>query len=568
MPPVRPAGEKVLVKVASLQSRHYASLTYRSGSFFVGLAISGFTLLLYLSTLAPTVLYYERPDLIDAAMFQAQAYVLGITHPTGYPTYLLLSHLFTYLPFGDVAYRVNLVSAVFGAVAVFLVFLVGLRLSGRIPAAVVGALAFGVGETFWSQAVIAEVYTLNAAFISLIFLLLLLWRDTRKDRYLLAVAFFIGLSLTHHATSGILLPASALFVFAVDRRKLFEWRLVLKGAGLFVLGLVPYLYLPVRASMEPPMREADPTSLAKFLDFLSGKGFAILIGTYGPDEIPSRVASFWAYLLEEFHVGLLLLAAIGAAVMLLKDRAGALLLGVPFFGWLAYAIEYEVFDFFLYFIPSYLVLALSMSVGVSALLVGVERLAAVYPPLPRTVALVLFIAPLLYLAASDIEEDYALVDRSRDTQGRRIIDVVAEKTATNATVLHHRSPLWYMVLVEGRRRDLTLVSPWYPSRNPTRTWSDPAGPRPQLPLAPSIGNTGVAEAEEAAKEGPVYALEKSVELCDFEEAGFSVVTVEENLLYELVPPDRAPYTSLEEQQGAITEQEDRKSMTNELTSCS
>jgi len=71
--------------------------------------------------LAPDVLYYQRPVLLDAAMFQAQAYVLGVTHLTGYPTYLLLTHLFTYLPFGDPAYRVNLASAVFGAVAVFLV---------------------------------------------------------------------------------------------------------------------------------------------------------------------------------------------------------------------------------------------------------------------------------------------------------------------------------------------------------------------------------------------------------------------------------------------------------------
>ena len=187
-----------------------------------------------------------------------------------------------------------------------------------------------------------------------------------------------------------------------------------------------------------------------------------------------------------------------------------------------------------------------MSVGVSALLDGAERLAAVYPPLPRTAVLLLFTTPLLYLATSDIEEDYARVDRSQDTEGRRIIEVVAEKTAPNATVLHHRSPLWYMALVEERRRDLTLVSPWYPSQNLTRTWSDPAGPRPKIPLAPSFGNTGVTEAEEAAKKGSVYALEKSVNLCDFQEAGFSTVTVEEDLLYELVPPDRASYTSPEE----------------------
>jgi membrane-bound metal-dependent hydrolase YbcI (DUF457 family) len=65
-----------------------------------------------------------------------------------------------------------------------------------------GALAFGVGVTLWSQAVIAEVYTLNALFVALTLLALLLWRERRKDRYFLLSAFLVGLSLTNHLTSG------------------------------------------------------------------------------------------------------------------------------------------------------------------------------------------------------------------------------------------------------------------------------------------------------------------------------------------------------------------------------
>ncbi|MCA3747916.1 MAG: membrane protein, partial [Rubrobacter sp.] len=61
----------------------------------------GFALLLYLRTLAPTVLYYDLPRLRDSATLQAKAAVLGIPDYTGYPTYVMLAHLFTYLPFGD-----------------------------------------------------------------------------------------------------------------------------------------------------------------------------------------------------------------------------------------------------------------------------------------------------------------------------------------------------------------------------------------------------------------------------------------------------------------------------------
>lgn len=317
----------------------------------VGLGIAGSAFVLYLSTLAPGVLYYERPDLIDPAMLQVHAYALGIPHPTGYPTWTMLAHLFTYLPFGDPAYRTNLASAVFGAAAVFLLFFAGLRLGRRTVAAAAGALAFAAGNTFWSQAIIAEVYTLNAIFVSLIILVLLVWRDTRQDRYLLAAAFLMGLSLTNHVTSGLLLPTAALFVFAVNRRKLLDWRLVLKGAGLFVLGLVPYLYLPVRALSGPPIYEAEPGSLAGFWELVSSREVGIGFLVFEPGEALSRLASLQGYLLDEFHPVLLLVAATGIIAMILKDRAGALLLGAPFLGWLVYAIEYDIFDYFIYFIP-------------------------------------------------------------------------------------------------------------------------------------------------------------------------------------------------------------------------
>src|SRR3712207_3261676 len=153
---MKPAVEEIPNK--SKPRRHEVSI-YRLSVFAVGLGVAWFAFLLYLWTLAPTVLFYERPDLLDAAMLQAHAYALGITQPTGYPTYTMLAHLFTYLPFGDSAYRANLASAVFGAATVFLLFLVGLRLSGRIFAAAIGALAFAVGNTFWSQAVRSEEHT-------------------------------------------------------------------------------------------------------------------------------------------------------------------------------------------------------------------------------------------------------------------------------------------------------------------------------------------------------------------------------------------------------------------------
>ena len=118
--------------------------------------------------------------------------------------------------------------------------------------------------------------------MAVVVLVLLVWRDERRDLYLLLAAFLMGLSLTHHVTSGLLLPAGLLFVLLVDRSKLLRLRLVFGGAGLFLLGLLPYVYLPVRASMEvtsravsvdPTLVVQDPSTFRGFLDLLTGGDF-------------------------------------------------------------------------------------------------------------------------------------------------------------------------------------------------------------------------------------------------------------------------------------------------------
>jgi len=510
----------------------------------------GFALLLYLRTLAPTVLYYDLPHLRDSATLQAKAAVLGIPDYTGYPTYVMLAHLFTYLPFGDVAYRVNLASAVFGAAAVGLLCLAGTKLCGRAAAGAAGALAFGVTPVFWSQAVVAEVYTLNALFVALVLCVLLAWRERRRDGYLLAAAFLMGLSLTHHLTSGLLLPAAALFVLLVEGRKLLEWRLLAKGAGLFALGLTPYLYLPIRASMDPPLDEWEPTSLGRFWYLVGGGDHQKLLWEFGPAELPGRFMLYLGYLFQNFHWGLVMVAMVGMAVLVARDRAAALLVGFLFSGWLFHALEYGIRDVNLYFITTYLMVALALAVGVAGLTEAVEDFLSRYSYAARTAVMVsaamaAVLYPLIYLPAA-----YARNDMSDDYEGRRIIETVAEKAKPGATVLHHRSSLWYMVLVEKRRQDITLVDPWPPGRQRYTdiVWPDDINFVTANLRYGTNDYTGVTTAREAARTGPVYILDQdSAAPQNFWNADFNIVRVERGVLYELVPPGGKTYTPPREQ---------------------
>jgi hypothetical protein len=511
------------------------------GPVLAGSAAGLFVFVLYLRTLAPTVLYYDDPGMLDAAMLQMQVAVLGIAHPTGYPTYLTLSHLFTYLPVGDVAYRVNLASAAYGALAVGAVFAAGYLLSRRVVAAAVAAVAFGVGEAIWSQAVIAEVYTMNALLISLTLVCLLLWRDRGRDRYLLLAAFLSGLCLTHHLTSGLLLPASLLFVGLTDRRRLLEWRLMLKGAGLFLLGLTPYLYLPIRSWMDAPMEANNPSNLERFWYVVSGGNLTGSFFAFGPSELPGRLLFYWDHLTDNLNPVLIMVALTGAALMVARDRPVGLLLGFLYLGWTFYAVENDIPDVNLYFIPTYLILCLWTAVGLGALLTEAENLAGRFSPLARRTALGLLCAALLVVPLVGVRETSAANDMSEANLGREQVDAVAEKAAPNATILHHRSSLWYLVLVERRRQDLTLVDPFLHNRE--AEYADIVWPA-DLNLEQTdrrFGTddfSGVTSARMAAERGrPVYLL-PSAYVPDperYEAVGFKVVEVEENILYRLIP---------------------------------
>jgi Protein of unknown function (DUF2723) len=502
-----------------------------------------FVFSLYLRTLAPTVLPYSSPDLLDAAMLQVQVAVLGISHPTGYPTYLMLSHLFTYLPVGDVAYRANLASAVWASLSVAAVYAAGLLLSRSVVAAAVGALTFGLGTALWSQAVIAEVYPLNALFVALTVLSLLFWRERRRDRYLLLSALLTGLCLTNHLTSGLLLPAALLFVGLVEGRKLLEWRLMLKAAGLFFLGLAPYLYLPVRTWMDTPFEGNSPGNFERFWYVVSGGNLTGTFFAFGPAELPGRLAFYWGHLMENMNPLVVMVALAGAATMFFRDRAGAGLFGFLFFGWLFYSLGNDIPDIQLYFIPTYLVLCLWASLGFGTLLDLAGSLLAGLNRVPAGLVLGVISVALLLLPLPGVRAKYAENDMSEAYLGRERIEAVAEGAARGSTILHHRSELWYMVLVEERRRDLTLVDPFF--HNKEISYADIVWPDDiDLPTTDRRYGTddfsGVTAAEKAAEKGPVYILEQdSVSPAGLYAAGWTTKRVE-GALYELVPPEEEP----------------------------
>ncbi|MFN2283092.1 MAG: DUF2723 domain-containing protein, partial [Anaerolineae bacterium] len=211
------------------------SLSHRAG-FVIAVALP---LLIYLLNLSPYV------GVADTFEFQVTALRLGIAHPTGYPLYVLLSKLFTLLPFGTLAWKVNLTAAVCATAAMGVVYQLVHRLTRHTVIAVLTTLALAWSSAVWSQAIIAEVYALNLLFVAgALWLALDILEGRTMPATLWRAALLLGLSLTNHITMVMLIPALGLAcLLRWPRLHLGDW---LKAVALFALGLTVYAYIPLR----------------------------------------------------------------------------------------------------------------------------------------------------------------------------------------------------------------------------------------------------------------------------------------------------------------------------------
>lgn len=191
-------------------------------------------LAVYVWTVAPDV------TLEDSGEFLTAACAWGVPHPSGYPAWAISANLFERLiPFGNAAWKGNLMSAFYGALAAGLLSLITSKTAARlleverlktlvlpgvsreflvVMAGMVGGLTFAFIDTMWSQAVIAEVYTLNGFFFTLLGLLVMRWfDDPRQLRWPCLIALVFGLAITNHQLLIISPPAFLFAMFCANR---------------------------------------------------------------------------------------------------------------------------------------------------------------------------------------------------------------------------------------------------------------------------------------------------------------------------------------------------------------
>ncbi len=489
------------------------------------------TLALYMATLAPTVLE------ADAGEFQFVAWLPGIAHPTGYPLYTLLGWLWSHIvPVGEVAWRMNLLSAVQAALAVGLVYGVSRQLldlvfahaplAGRVTVAGVTAAAFATTPTFWSQAVIAEVYALHILFIAASLWLVLAWAKTQcapQNWSGKLLAFTLGLSLAHHRTAVLLLPGIVLFWawhyrLQQNPNQRFTGRLLLVYGLLFAGPLLLYLYLPLIAPATPyaTLQLSDTQTLTLYDNSLKGFWTHIMGSVFSGEIRPAAAGIERIYLSGQFLVAEvgwlgLMLAGIGLGILWRYRHYDLLLLtGLTIVAVVAFNLIYFIGDIFVFFIPAWLLIWLWSGLGLMALADQtakylVKRKSS-YNPSPAfrelnqqlqtrmyqlgCVSIVVFVGFCFLVVNMAMRNSWPNQSNNLIAKARWL-EILAQTIPPGAILLSNDRneimPMWYYQYVEKRRPDLI-------------------GLFPLIVTDPAYANVGRVLEQALASKRPVYLI--------------------------------------------------------------
>ncbi|MFQ5706991.1 MAG: protein O-mannosyl-transferase family [bacterium] len=326
--------------------------------FLIGLAVYG-------KSVAPTASYW------DCGEFIASSYIMGVPHPPGSPLFILVGRVFTLLPFfHDIGLRVNIISVIISALTIMLTYLIIVRLIREwkgIPetiedkvtiytGGIVGALAFAFSDSFWFNAVEAEVYAASMFFTAMVIWLIMTWLEKSEspagDKVLLLIAYLVGLATGIHLLNILALPTvflivyfkrsklnlSSFMLFALasaaafgaiypvivkgipwilekfsfvalgglvlliflgiyyaiqNRQRVFG--LALTSILLIVAGYSTYTAIYIRSGLNPAIDENDPDEPTRLVSYLNRE-------QYGDIPFLQRRAPFWEYQVKKMYV--------------------------------------------------------------------------------------------------------------------------------------------------------------------------------------------------------------------------------------------------------------------------
>jgi tetratricopeptide (TPR) repeat protein len=416
----------------------------------------------YLATLCPTIGW------VDSGELTIVAHTLGIAHPSGYPLYTLLGRLFTLLPWGSLAWRLNLLSAVCAAVAAGVVSLLCLRVveygvnggqgrerseEGLIGwvAGMVGGLLMAFSLTLWSVAVVSEVYSLTLLLAAIILLLAVRAGEGSSPRVLGMGAFLLGLAFGNHMI--VFVVAIGVFAYLMLSPGRPSVRQIGPLVLLFLLGFSIQLYLPVRSATHPLMDWGAPRTWPRYFYHATGGQYQVWMFSEGGATFVARAKGFGRLVSQQMTPFLLWLPILGLYHMVRRSwRLGVLLASVAVVD-VAYSLNYAIPDIEPYYLPAFMVICIWSGLGAASLFSMARRhhrLASV------VVGIVMTLLPLVPLLGH-----YPRMDMSRNRiayeYGLNVLASMEQDPICLTNNWDIYSPFLYLRYGEGRRQDVCMI---------------------------------------------------------------------------------------------------------------
>jgi Protein O-mannosyl-transferase TMEM260-like len=464
-----------------------------------------FVFIIYLTTLAPSVVE------IDSGELTAVQATLGIAHPTGYPLFTIIGHLFSLIPMPfPKVYQLNLLAAIWCSLGVgIFVYTAKLVLDNldefkisretkklkhnrtkqtkklnksnkksegqkgkiivkqtvevpelkRYLAPILAGLMLAFSKTYWFQSTSVEVYSMQIFLFSLIILFLIkaflsesnISKSGLKNPWIV-FAVFLALGFTNHMTTLLIIPATAYFYFVKNGFNKESY----KKIGLMLLVFFPiliiiYSYLPVRASMKPAINWGDPVNLENIYRQISGKQYQVWLFS-STAAAKKQFVYFINNLPNEFSISLFIIA-IGIYYSFKVARRFFSFLVIVFLFTVLYSINYDIHDIDSYFLLAYISLAFFATFGIVKIFTIIKFHKYTY--LLSTSLIALFIIVQAYFNYEDVNQSdtYTFKDYAQ---------TVLTSVPENSIIFSYQwdylvSPSYYFQYVENMRRDVAVV---------------------------------------------------------------------------------------------------------------
>jgi hypothetical protein len=497
----------------------------------------------YIAVLIAAIVFYiigcaPGPLWQDSGMYQYRIWHNDIEGKLGlalsHPLYHIIGIGVKYIPFGEFAYRVNLISAIAAAFTIANLFLLLRLWLGKNLPAVLAAITLALSWTIWQSASIAEVYTLYSALLLAELIMLLQYVKTKRVGFLYLLALFNGLAIADHMWAIIPFTCYVVFVVVLLVQKQIRLRNLAVFVGLWVIGAAPYEYLIIKNIVQT----GDFTgTVASALFGNSWRG--AVFNTHLSIKLVGENLIFMAYNFSTFN-GLFFFAGLYGLKKVSPSRSFTNILLVILILFFVFAFRYTVPDRYAFFIPFYCVGSIIGGVGFDLfitqpnrrILRGIVFFLALFP-VPTYIVAPIVAQKVQYNITTvrkiPFRNDYIWFLRPWRTgyhNPEKFAGEVFNTIEDNAVIYADGTtvyPLLYAQEIKGRRNDIKIVS-FHPNRENPVVFDEQTVPK-------LLAETSIYVVLLAAGYCPQFLLEQY----EFQQAG---------IIWKVVKPVR---------QGAVTQ---------------